>query len=455
MSIMGSIWGKTTSFEEAFGAADCSSTTMQRAIASWYDLYYDEEIRSDSNPCQRIPYAVVNKLTKTVFGEYTAASDDPFAQGILTALDKTKKSAMQQALIGGECFLKPFPMGSGFSFTVIGRSNCLIFGRDIDGNPTDIGMFERTKTDKRYYTLLERRSLDDTGRLTIHNRLYQSDNADILGTQVRLDTLSRYAPLQEVYTYPEPIGGLGLIRLHTPMENCVDGSNDSVSVYAAAAGLIRLINLNEAQINGEFERGESRIITSADLLKEDGNGRRRIKDHVFVGLDDDIDNVGVTIFSPAFREQSFLARKTEYLRNVETLIGFKRGILSDVEAAERTATEVTSSAGDYNLTIIDFQQMWEQAVKDAVLLCGRLGESYHVPGARGLSEDDVTIDWGNGILYDEAKTWAEYVGMVSSGMLKPEIALAWRFNLPWETPADLQKIREKYMPELSALAGDV
>jgi hypothetical protein len=130
----------------------------------------------------------------------------------------------------------------------------------------------------------------------------------------------------------------------------------------------------------------------------------------------------------------------------------KRGLLSEVEAAERTATEITSSAGEYNLTIIDFQQMWEKAVKEAAKLCGILGQLYHITGAHEVTEDDVAIDWGNGVLYDEDKTWADYLDMVSRGLLKPEIAIGWRFGMPTDTPADLQKIREKYMPELEKLA---
>lgn len=175
---------------------------------------------------------------------------------------------------------------------------------------------------------------------------------------------------------------------------------------------------------------------------------------MFTSVDEDPESIGVTIFSPAFREQSFLARKTEYLRNIESLIGLKRGLLSEVEAAERTATEVTSSAGDYNLTIIDLQEMWTAAVKEAVRVCGILGQMYKVKGATVVDPDkDVTIDWGNGILYDEDKTWADYMAMVASGMLKPEIALAWKFNLPWDTPKKIEAIRQKYMPEIESMVG--
>lgn len=284
------------------------------------------------------------------------------------------------------------------------------------------------------------------------NRLYKSDNRHNIGQPCALDSLAKYALLQDDYTYSVPMG-LGMVQMKTPIENLVDGSTDGVSVYSAAVGLIHNIDHNEAQINGEFDRGESRIIASSDLMERDDDGKRHFADHIFVGIDDSPERVGVTIFSPELRDQSFLNRKREYLRNVESIIGIKRGLLSEVEAQERTAKEVTSSEGDYNLTIIDLQEVWTQAVKDAVKLCSILGRLYHVPGATEVPEDDIVIDWGNGVLFDEEKTWADYLDLVSRGMLKPEIALGWKFGMPTETEADLAAIRAKYMPELQQLTA--
>ena len=44
--------------------------------------------------------------------------------------------------------------------------------------------------------------------------------------------------------------------------------------------------------------------------------------------------------------------------------------------------------------------------------------------------------------------------MTARGLLKPEIALGWRFGMPTETPEDLKAIREKYMPEVDGLAAE-
>lgn len=454
MSLIEAMLYKTAySYEDAFRARDITSQQMREAIAEWFSLYYNQTKTEYEDPCQRIAYTVVKKLEKTTFGEYKATSTDTFAQMVLDALGAEKAHALQLALIGGEALIKPWPTADSFGFTVIPRSNMLIFGRDAAGRPTDIGTAEVTVQGNQYYTLLERRTVE-RGYLTIRNRLYQSETRGALGRQVSLASLARYEALPEEYTFPVPLDGLGCAVLRVPMENCIDGSADGVSVYAAAVGLIHNIDRNEAQLSGEFERGESRIIASADMLKKDRDGKRKFRDNLFVGLDDDPEMVGVTIFSPQLRDASFLARKTEYLRNVESVIGIKRGLLSEVEAAERTAREITSSEGDYNLTIIDLQRMFEAAVRETVRICGVLGQLYRVPGAHAVDPDTVTIDWGNGILYDEDKTWSEDMAMVNAGMLKPEIALGHRFHMPSDTPEQLAAIRAKYMPETQLGAGE-
>lgn len=449
MSIAGIMSNKVYGYEDAFGAADCTSQGMKAAITEWFNLFYQTAPTKEEDPCQRIPYTVVNKLAKTVFGEYNATSEDAFASGVIGALDHVRRRAMHDALIGGVAYIKPFPLGDRFAFSVISRANMLVFGRDVEGNATDVGTAERTIAGNSYYTLLERRTVGRDGKLTVRNKLYKSETDGQIGKPVPLSSVPRYEALPDEYTYPESVG-LGMIPLCSPVPNCVDGGTDPVSVYAAATGLIHNINRNEAQLSGEFERGKSRLVVSADMLRAGKDGKT-LKDDIFVGLDEEPDNVGINIFSPALREQSFLARKLEYLRNVESVIGLKRGLLSEVEAMDKTATEVTSSAGDYNLTIIDFQDMWECALKDILVLCGKLGRLYRVTGAHDLAPDSVAIDWGNGVLYDEDKTWDEYKEMVGLGLIKPEIALGWRFNMPTDTPQDLEAIRAKYMPELDAL----
>ncbi len=424
-------------YQAAFAAWDKTSDAMRKAIREWFTLYYRDTADGESDPCQRIAYTVVSKLVKTVFSEYRASADDPVLAQAIRALDEKRKQALQLALVGGECYIKPCLGADGFSFQLIPRDQILIFARSAGGDPTDVGLVQHSTFGNHYYTLLERRRMDGQGYLTIENRLYRSANAHTLGQQVSLDTQPEHAALAERYTYERPVGSVGLVRLYTPMLNCVDGSADSVSVYAAAAGLIRNIDRNEALLCGEFERGQSRIIASSDMLQ---NG---LTDHLFVGLDDDPERVGITVFAPELREAAFLARKQEYLRNVESVIGLKRGLLSDANVEKRTATEIASSQGEHALTALDFQQMWQLAAEQVAALCRQLCTLYSLAP---IKDTAVHIDWGNGELYDEDKLWLDYQGMVASGLLMPEVALGWRFGMPADTPEQRAAIREKYMP---------
>ena len=363
---------------------------------------------------------------------------------MLRGLEEVRSKAMQLALIGGECWLRPALTPGEIGFTVLRRDAVAVLARDSRGRAVELVSGEEFRRGKEKYTLLERRCQTGQGTL-VENRLFCSRGGG-LGMPVPLDRLPQYAALQPRLLL-EGVEQLGLVNLRLPLENCVDGSPDPVSVYAAAAGLIHNINRNERQLCREFENGQSRVFAAADLLYRRPGGRQVLPAGLFVGLDDDPSATGITIFSPALRQQSFLERKREYLRNLESLIGLKRGLLGEVEAAQRTATEVTSSQGDYALTIRDLQLVWQQAAGQALALCRKLAGLYGLPAGAG----ELVIDWGNGVLFDRDKAFAETLTLVENGMLRPEIALAWRYGLPWETEQDLAAVRQKYMP---VSAGD-
>ena len=454
MSILAALAGSNQvhSIEEVFRQKDLTSAEMRTAILSWYKAYFGAEPDEKADPCQRLPVMIVNKLYKTIFSEYTATVSGAQAavlQSLVHRLDSCRKRAMQMALIGGECLVKPVIRADrAMDFVLIDRRAFTPFGRDSRGRLTSVGTSARTVASGMTYTLLERRTLLPDGALRIESRLFRAPSTDtnVLGIEIPLDSLPQYAGIQPELVLPG-IGSIGLAQLRTPLENTVDGSPDAVSVYAPAMGLIRCINTNEQQLNDEFAHGASRIIASADMIRTDPAGKKHFDDDLFIGIDDDPHNVGVTIFAPALREASYLARKQDYLRSVENLIGLKRGILSEVEAAERTATEITSSAGDYNLTVLDFQQSWRSMVDELMQMCVALGAAYHLlPESAQYNPDDLVLDFGDGVLYDRSRQNSELMQQVSAGLLQPERYLGWYYELPCDTEAQRAKIRRDYMP---------
>ena len=107
----------------------------------------------------------------------------------------------------------------------------------------------------------------------------------------------------------------------------------------------------------------------------------------------------------------------------------------------------------YSLSIMDFQHLYYDALQAALRLGEQIGQAYHLCDASAWDADELAVTWGNGVLYDADQEWTERKELVQMGLLKPELALAWKFDLPAESEADLAEIRKNYMPELKDLEG--
>ena len=452
------------STDECFGQPDVTSQEMRTAINAWRDTYLKREGDKASDPCMRMAYVIVHKLQKGVFAEYSSdiLDKEKTAKGKwmnrnLSQLDLIRDSILQWMLIGGECWVKPVPRpgpdGSTiFAPLLVHRTDAVILAREPDGRVTSIVTAEHTARGSQYYTLLERRTVDANGYLTIENKLYASFDRGTLGVRTALSKLDRYAQLPDLYTYPVPVGGVGMTPLRVPLANCVDGSMDAISIYEPAMGLIRNIDQNEKQLNDEFELARHRLIAPAEMLKTGRDGRRTLDDSVFVALKDIHSDLAPTAFTPQLRDEPYERREQKYLRAIENQIGLKRGMLSNAQEVEKTATEIASTAGDYNLSLLDLQQVWFDGVREYLTLCDTLGKMYRYcdQSAWDVTEQ-LAITWGNGVLYDPDRELETDLRLVAAQLLKPEIAVARHFDQPWADEEDLKNVREKYMPAMEEL----
>ena len=83
--------------EEALGMSDVTSSSMKQAIEEWYAAWYGREPTKMEDPCQRLPYAIVNKLCKATFGEYDSSLQHAdsgklqYLDGVRSAFDAIKR----------------------------------------------------------------------------------------------------------------------------------------------------------------------------------------------------------------------------------------------------------------------------------------------------------------------------------------------------------------------------
>lgn len=439
------------SFEDAFGAPDITSSEMQKAIASWFNLYFDSSMPCEVDSSQRIPYVIVDGLHKAVFGEYECSVDAKEDKGerlkaSLDELDDCRQDAFQQTLIGGEGFIKPIPYKGNFIFSFVNRQAFIVLGRDAKGNITSAGTSEVTVKAKTFYTLLERRTVADDGSVTIENKLFKSDAPGVIGSPVALTSVPEYAHLEPEAKLSLPLDNLGLIPIKTPMSNCVDGSKDGVSVYAAAVNEIMNAYGHAKRTDNEYELTEPHALVSEDLQRRDTVGNLVPIAKYITPIDGSPDEVGYNVYNPKPNQQELEARENQLLRHIEDICGLRRGTISHVDTEDKTATEVLTSSGRYALTIKDFQKMWEKAVFETVRTCNILGRIYHGWDKSELPE--VEIGWGNGVLYDEQKDYERLRDLVADGHLKPEYLIKW-MEIKAMDPQEIASVREQFMPELA------
>lgn len=444
--------------EEAFGESDISSAEMQEAVRLWSELYrepYASNGNCGYNPHMAVAATLVAKLDGAMFSEYQskiAETGNKSLEELLRNLDRVNSKCMQSAMVSGECLVKPIRNATqnNFAFTVIPRENYSVLGRDEFGVITDVGSYDTQTIVNMYYTLVERRTVDAKGYLTIQNKLFESDTPGMLGDEIPLGDVAQYASLKASARYPTPIYSIGLIQAKMTAVNMIDGSDDGISIFAPSAYTIQLLNEHEAQYKVEFKNARSRVIVSEEFLRSDRLGNPIFDDDLLMPLEGNHQDVGITIFNPEIRDESFKRRENDLLRMIENQNGLKRGMLSDVNfyQQDKSATEVNLSNGEFNLTILDLQRVWTQVVTQAFAICDVLGRLYF----GWKSTATPALDYGDGVLYDRNRVFTEMYQLVTSGIMRPEVLLAWYYNMEWE-PDDKEVVEavQKLMPSMDNL----
>ena len=437
------------SFEDAFRVSDITSEKMQKAIKLWFELYFDDNNDCNTDSATRIPYVVVDGLYKACFGEYGLTIEDSTQKDkhmatVIENLEDIQAEAFQLATIGGEGFIKPIVYSDTFRFGFIPRNCYVVLARNATGDITSLGTCEVTISGQHYYTLLERRTVAD-GRLTIEYKLFKSSSASYIGERTDLEDL--YEGLEE--TVVLDIDNIGLAHIKMPMVNCVDGSKDGVSIYAAAIEEINTLYWHERRTNNEYELTEPHMVVSVDVLERDENGKVDIPKYA-MSLNEAPENVGVHTYNPTPNQEQLEARANQILRNIENIIGLRRGVLSHVESDDRTATEVQASSARYALLIANLQKAWEATINEVLAVCDTLGQIYLGWDTSKYSEP--VLSWGNGVLYDEDKEYQRLFALVQGGYLKAEYLLEW-MELHSMDEKQIAEIRQQFMPVSTGTFG--
>lgn len=255
---------------------------------------------------------------------------------------------------------------------------------------------------------------------TIENGTYTIRNkATIEGREVPLSTIERWSGI------PEEVKIAGVERLPIGFFRCPTANRrpddiTGVPITFGCDATLRKIAQTLDDIETEFRNKKVRILADRTLLRnnydDDGNViKRELADDLFIRLGE-TDQPKIDIFDPALRESSYYYKLQQHFAFLEKQIGVSRGVLTDLETKNATATEIRRAMYQTFCLLDDVQREYEKYLRQLMYGINVLCNFY------GLESDtayDLDFDWSYALLEDSAETFNQLVQAHSVGAERP------------------------------------
>ena len=182
----------------------------------------------------------------------------------------------------------------------------------------------------------------------------------------------------------------------------------------------------EYKLKEAFVGADSTMFNGKDSLPLNG---------LFKKVDAGDDNF-FEVFDPAFRP--FTERLQELFKRLEHEIGTSAGILSEVNTANATATEIKRSMYDTFTIVDDMRSNIEKGIEDFLYSANVLANAYNLTPQ---GDYEVSFDWDYSLLEDSQETFSQLITAQSKGIISEVEIRQWL--KPDETLKDSQKAIEE------------
>lgn len=440
-----------TTIQQAEQVTTPLSAEMTSALQTWSDLYTNNakwlqagKIKSLNLPAfisselaRQVTLEMQTTITGKTAGGDTATEDGepietPRALYLGSEFKKllvVLRQKLEQGCAAGGMIIKPYPADGHLYFDISLDWDIYPLAFDNAGELQDVIIPDFYYDGRDYYTRLERhtRTGDD---VTITNKAYKSGAKDVLGKEVPLTSVDRWADLEPEITVLNAEGQLfgwfkvptaNAVDLHTPM-----GS----SCFAKAIDLIKEADEQYSRLLWEFEGSELAIDIDYTAVKSAKDGKYqlpKLSDRLFRAVDLDRGNGDsvYNVFSPAIRDASLLNGLNSILQRIEDLCGISRGTISDANEIAKTATELTIQKQRSYATVADTQKALERCLLDVLRAMDKYCSLYGL-APEGLY--DASFDWDDSILIDSETRMTQMLSLMNSGIISKSEFRQWYFN---------------------------
>lgn len=231
----------------------------------------------------------------------------------------------------------------------------------------------------------------------------------------------------------------------SPINNRKTNDKYGVPITYGCESTIKEIKDTMKQMYREYKLKETFV--GADVTMFTGNNALPVNG-IFKKIDSGTDDF-FEVFDPQFRD--YTTRLQELYKRLEHEIGTSAGIISDVETAKATATEVKRAMYDTFTLVDDMRTNIEKAMEDFFYSCNVLANAYNLSSN---GDYDIEFDWSYSLLEDSQEEFSHMSIGVDKGIISKAELRNW--IKPDETLEDSKEAIEeikKSEPKATDLLG--
>lgn len=419
-------------------ALGCDMTPqMVQAVEAWDRLFYltNQPPHSLKLAQSLTAYMATLATSEMTFSTGTGTRADWLQQQCSTNLTPHLFEAVQLAGVGGMAAVKPFVENGSLYAEVIPRGRIFPerWGPNYRLNAGYFTDFDKIEGDVAVVKV-EHFDLRD-GALTITNKAYRLKTGGLMGEEMPLTDVPRWAALEpEVTIQNVDRPHFGLLRM--PMLNTVDASPYPVSLYANALDTLRQLDAAYGDFVWERETGKRRMILDRTAAMLDPvNGKppipfREMASDFYMTIDMP-DEKPWDDYTPDFRFDAYKTSMETLLRLLEMQVGFSAGTFAiEPRTGRVTATQVISEDRTTYNTI--------KAIQDRGLTTGLLDVLYWFDVYATLyslapaGAVEPAVSFGDSIFEDTGVEFQRRMALAQANYLRPELVTAWYFGVDEE-----------------------
>ena len=339
---------------------------------------------------------------------------------VLKRLKKQLKKAVSRDLGTGGVLVIPYVARNKIYFNILSQ-NRFIINKRVGEDIIDCTVLAEhiVKDDEHYYRWADY-TLQD-GNLYIR---YHATNED---TKIDMKSIVEWANIEDMAI--SNVEKMPFMYIKSPADNRHENSDYGVPITFGCKKQINKIMHTLEQIEREFDLKE--VFVGADVTMFNGDNAlptNGLYKKVNAGDDEFWE-----VFDPAFRDEPLFNKLMNQCAMLEKQVGTSKGILTDVETSNATATEIKKMLKDTFDLVDDIRASLEDGINDFISACDVLANYYNLSPQ---GEYEVTYDWSYDLLEDSASTFSQLVQGVNQGVIK-KVELR-QFLKPSETIEEAQ-----------------